>query len=374
MGFTMLTSLRDLQLATGATLSPEGVPLTFGQDEVARHGLEAGGVALYDRTHWGRIQVSNSDRLRFLHNQSTNDFNALRPGQGCETVFVNSTARTIDLVTAYALDDSVILLTSPGCNQTLMQWMDRFIFFADKVTLKDITQTTAAFTILGSNSEAFLDDLLQSVGYDLTNGNLSASGISGKVGHHCQVTLNGMEVRIAFGSGLASPGYTLMIAIENAADLWKLLIERGAIAFGETLWEQLRVQQGRPVPGKELTEDYNPLEAGLWRTISLSKGCYIGQETIARLHTYRGVKQQLWGVNLSEAVEPGSVVMAGDQKIGTLTSCVASATGYLGLVYVRTKVLEEQLGAGSEDGKVKVTIGQAAGDLVALPFVSHEYI
>jgi tRNA-modifying protein YgfZ len=309
-----------------------------------------------------------------LHNQSTNDFNSRQPGQGCETVFVNSTARTIDLVTAYVLEDSVILLTSPGCNQTLMQWMDRFIFFADKVTLKDITETTAAFTVLGSNSEAFLDDLLSQAGCDLTGGNLSESGISGNVGHHCQVTLNGMEVRIAFGSGLASPGYTLMTAIENAADLWKLLTERGAIAFGETLWEQLRVKQGRPVPGKELTEDYNPLEAGLWQTISLSKGCYIGQETIARLHTYRGVKQQLWGVNLSEPVEPGTVVMMGDQKIGTLTSCVASAMGYLGLVYVRTKVLEELSSAGSEDGKIKVTIGQAAGDLVALPFVSHEYI
>jgi VCBS repeat-containing protein len=60
-------------------------------------------VAVYDRSFWGRIKVSDDDRLRFLHNQSTNDIQSLKPGQGCDTVFVNSTARTLDLVTAYIL-------------------------------------------------------------------------------------------------------------------------------------------------------------------------------------------------------------------------------------------------------------------------------
>ena len=58
------------------------------------------GVAVCDRSHWGRIQVSEGDRIRFLHNQSTNDFQRLKPGQGCDTVFVTSTARTIDLATS----------------------------------------------------------------------------------------------------------------------------------------------------------------------------------------------------------------------------------------------------------------------------------
>lgn len=135
--------------------------------------------------------------------------------------------------------------------------------------------------------------------------------------------------------------------------------------MGEQLWEQLRVEQGRPVPGQELTEDYNPLEAGLWQTISLSKGCYIGQETIARLHTYKGVKQQLWGIRLAEAAEPETPITVGEEKIGRLTSCTETETGYFGLAYIRTKNVKPGL---------PVKVGETKGELVAVPFVSHDYL
>jgi len=77
--------------------------------------------------HWGRIRVSDEDRIRFLHNQSTNDFQQLQPGQGCDSVMVTSTARTIDL-TAYVMEDAVLLLVSPNRRQYLMDWLDRYIF------------------------------------------------------------------------------------------------------------------------------------------------------------------------------------------------------------------------------------------------------
>jgi folate-binding protein YgfZ len=142
-------------------------------------------------------------------------------------------------------------------------------------------------------------------------------------------------------------------------------LEAGAVPMGEQLWEQLRVEQGRPVPGQELTDDYNPLEAGLWHTISLSKGCYIGQETIARLHTYKGVKQQLWGVRLTEFAEPETLITVGEEKIGRLTSCTQSQDGYWGLAYIRSKNVAPEL---------HVKVGESEGVLTELPFVSHEYI
>jgi folate-binding Fe-S cluster repair protein YgfZ len=103
------------------------------------------GVVIYNRSDWGRIRISDSDRLRFLHNQSTNDFESLKPGQGCDTVMVTSTARTIDLTTGYVLDDAVLLLVSTNRREFLLQWLDRYIFFADKVKLTDVTEETAAF-------------------------------------------------------------------------------------------------------------------------------------------------------------------------------------------------------------------------------------
>lgn len=325
-----------------------------GNDTAAFQAVTQG-VAVCDRSNWGRIKVSNDDHLRFLHNQSTNDFENLKPGQGCDTVFVNSTARTIDLASAYVTDDAVLLLVSPKKREFLFQWLDRYIFFADKVQLTDITDETATFSLVGVGSDAVVQ-------------HLGAKEIIGKPqGNHLllpQTNTDSTGGIIAVGSGLASPGYTLIIPASDKEVIWQKIIETGAIPMTENAWETLRIIQGRPAPEQELTDDYNPLEAGLWQTISFDKGCYIGQETIARLNTYKGVKQCLWGIRLNSPVETGTVIFAGDDKVGKLTSYTQTPEGHFGLGYIRTK-------AGGVGLKVK--IGETEGEVVEIPFVSHEY-
>jgi tRNA-modifying protein YgfZ len=245
-------------------------------------------------------------------------------------------------------------LVSPNQAQSLIEWMDRYIFFSDRVTLKNQTDAIAVFSLIGPNSNAVIEKL----GAAILVGQPYAT--------HLAVAIEGIETRVGVGSGLASPGYTLLVDYTNAAALWQILVTAGAVPMGEQAWEQLRVEQGRPMPNHELTEDFNPLEAGLWNTISLTKGCYIGQETIARLHTYRGVKQQLVGIKLNTMTEPGTVVLAGEEKVGQLTSCTAINDGYFALAYIRTKALEV--------GLSHVKIGEAEGEVVSVPFVNHEYI
>lgn len=345
----MMQDLRDIQVAAGANII-DGIAVSFGNELDALLAARVG-VALCDRTHWGRILVSDDDRLRFLHNQSTNDFQSLKPGAGCDTVFVSSTARTIDLVTAYILEDAVLLLVSPNRREYLLQWLDKYIFFADKVKLKDITNDTATFSLIGPESER----IVKKLGAEVI--------INQAYGNHQLFKLEDIEFRVAVGSGLAIPGYTLIVTAEYAAKLWKKLVELGAVPLGEEGWEQLRITQGRPIPDQELTDDYNPLEAGLWQTISFSKGCYIGQETIARLNTYKGVKQQLWGIRLAAPVEIGSVITFDDEKVGKLTSFTETENGYFGLGYVRTK-------AGGEG--LKVRVGEVEGEVVEVPFLTRD--
>jgi len=350
----MIHELYDIQLDAGARFEPIGdvmVVASFGNDPQAIQAARQG-VAIVDLSHWGRLLVLDDDRLRYLHNQSTNDFQRLKPGEGCDTVFVTSTARTIDLVTAYVTEDAVLLLVSPNRRQQLLDWLDRYIFPMDRVELKDVSSETATFTLIGPES----DRLLQNLGVSLPIGENYAI--------HKQLMLGEIQVRVAVGSGLALPGYTLIVAAEDAGKLWKLLQEAGAKAIGDRLWEQLRIEQGRPVPDQELTDEYNPLEAGLWQTISLEKGCYIGQETIARLNTYQGVKQQLWGIRLKAKVEPGCAVMVGEEKVGKLTSFTETEQGLFGLAYIRTK-------AGGVGLQVKV--GEVEGEIVGVPFLTHEY-
>jgi folate-binding protein YgfZ len=342
----MNEELRQMQTEAGAILEAD-IPVSFDND---RQALDAAkeGVAVYDRSHWGLLKLSGDDRLRYLHNQSTNDFQKLQPGQGCETVFVTSTARTIDLATAYATEEAVLILVSPDRRQYLLDWLDRFIFPMDKVELTDLSNQYAIFNLIGSQS----DHLVQELGYEAIIGQPQHD-------HRCFDS-----IRIAVGNGLAMTGYTVILPMAESASLWSKLISKGAIPLGDRVWEQLRIQQGRPKPDRELTEDYNPLEAGLWQTISFTKGCYIGQETIARLNTYKGVKQRLWGIKLDAPVAINTPIAIANEKVGVLTSCTETENGSFGLAYIRTKAG----GAG-----LKVQLGNISGELVAVPYLSHEY-
>jgi len=348
--------LLAMQQSSGAIFADssagENIPMSFGNDAAALTAARSA-VALCDRSHWGLIQLSGGDRLRFLHNQSTNNIQILKPGQSCDTVFVTSTARTIDLATVYITENTVLVLVSPNRRQKLMPLLDRYIFPADKVELEDLSDATAIFSLIGPKSHHLLAQL-----------GLKDLSFSEQTKHQI-IDLNGCQLRIAEGSGLVTPGYTLIMPKDAAAKVWQTLTNTGSVPMGENCWEQLRIEQGRPAPDCELTEDYNPLEAGLWHTLSFDKGCYIGQETIARLNTYKGVKQQLWGVQLPAPVEPGTAVMVGEDKVGIVTSYTNSSTGSFALAYIRTK-------AGGLG--LKVQVGNVAGEVVDVPFLTRGYL
>lgn len=348
----MIEMLRHLQHQAGGLFGSLPVPLAFGQDDRAMAAVRQG-CALFDRSHWGLVQIGGADRLRFLHNQTTNSFYQRQPGEGCDTVFLTAIARTLDLVTVYVTEEKLLLLTSPGQDQPLITWMDRYIFPADRVSLENLTGTLLAFTLVGPTSTTVLAKL----GMD--------SPATERVGDHGLVAIAGETIRLAVGTGLGLGGYTLLVPAPIAAPIWAQLQQAGAIPAGEQSWHQLRVEQGRPLPGAELGEEYNPLEAGLWQTIAFDKGCYIGQETIARLNTYRGVKQQLWGLELSQPVPVGTPITLAGEKVGILTSVVDRPQGSRGLGYVRTK-------AGGSG--LVVCLGSATARVVDCPFLSRGYL
>lgn len=343
----ILEELRSIQKNQGAIVE-DNIIVTFNNDEIAYEAARSG-VALQDQSHWNRIEVSDQHRLDFLHNQSTNGFKLLKPGETCDTTFLTSTARTIDLATALILDNTVQLLISPGMAPKLITFLDRFIFFSDRVKLTDITKTTTTFSLIGPTSAT----TLQSIGI-----------LAPESGYISAEILN-IPVQIVAGSGLSIPGYRIVMAAENAAIVWKTLSEM-VIVLGDRTYQRLRIEQGRPLPGFELTEDYNPLDAGLWNTISFNKGCYIGQETIARLDTYKGVKLNLWRMKLSCPVPLGSVIYSDDTKVGTITSIYEFEDGSaIALGYIRVKAG----GAG-----LLVTVESQTTILEELPFQARHKV
>ncbi|KZV40174.1 dimethylglycine dehydrogenase, mitochondrial-like [Dorcoceras hygrometricum] len=311
-------------------------------------------VVVVDLSNYGRIRVSGQDRKQFLHNQTTANFECLSEGQGCDTVFVTPTARTIDLSHAWVMKNAIVLVVSPTAGGSIIDMLKKYIFPADKVEIQDITDQTRMFALLGPKSVEMMKNL--------NVGNL----VGQPYGCHKHFNVGGMPLTVAVGSTISEEGFTLMMSPSAAGSVWKTLVGQGAVPMGANAWETLRVLRGRPAPGKELTDEYNVLEAGLWRAVSLNKGCYKGQETISRLVTYDGVKQRLWGFQLSSPVEPGNIITLDGKKVGKLTSFTAGRKGSepFGLGYIKRRVASE----GDS-----VTVGESAiGKLVELPFLREQ--
>ncbi|EOX98439.1 Glycine cleavage T-protein family isoform 2 [Theobroma cacao] len=307
-----------------------------------------------DLSHFGRIRVSGDDRIQFLHNQTTADFECLSEGQGCDTVFVTPTARTIDIAYAWIMKKAVVLVVSPETRGNITEMLNKYVFFADKVEIQDITKQTCLFALAGPKSNQVM-------------ANLNLSDLVGQpYGTNRHYSVNGMPLTVGVGNIISQEGFSLLMSPTTAGSVWKTLLSQGAIPLGFNAWEKLRVIQGRPAPGKELTNEFNVLEAGLWNSISMNKGCYKGQETISRLITYDGVKQRLWGIHLSAPVEPGSPITVNGKKVGKLTSYTTGRkeSDHFALGYIKRQA--------ASCGDTVVVGENILGTVVDVPFLSQQ--
>ncbi|CAL9182254.1 putative transferase At1g60990, chloroplastic isoform X1 [Musa acuminata AAA Group] len=339
----------ELKATEGAALE-HCTAETFGDDNAA---IDAAfnGVAIMDLSHFGRLRVTGKDRFHFLHNQSTANFECLTEGEGCDTVFVTATARTIDIAYVWVMKNAILLLVSPSTSSSIAEMLNKYIFYADKVEVHDITHQTCFFALIGPKSNQVMEAL-----------NLGDI-VEQPYGTHRHYNVNGAPLTIGIGSILSRDGFSFMLSPASARSVWRSLLSHGAIPMGANAWERLRVLKGRPAPGKELTKDYNVLEAGLSMAVHLDKGCYKGQETISRLITYNGVKQRLWGIKLSGQAAPGTSIMLDGKKVGVLTSYALGRRDgeHLGLGYAKRHVTPAD----------EVFIGDVKGTLVDVPLLSY---
>lgn len=307
------------------------------------------GAALRDAQTSFRLYMRGADHLDFLHRMTSNDFHNLQLGHGLEAVFIEQRARILDLATCYRGPDATALILSPDSRTTIPAWLDRFIF-AEALELADRTDETAMFELIGPQAPQLV---IRTLDADLA-----------KLQDH-QL----LDPQVADDLWLArttGPGLRAFGPPATVKALWQRFAAAGARPIGAATWEILRVEQGLPLLGRELTQDYNPWEAGLGRAIHLDKGCYIGQEVIARLDTYDKVKQHLVGLRLSATELPstGQPLRDGTREVGRITSAVHSPTfGPIALAYVRRSACAE--GTALDAGGAQATV-------VPLPFSSHE--
>lgn len=329
-------ALRERQLALGAQLAPDGIPLHYGdiQSEVTA-GLHH--AILLDRSHEGRLHMIGEDALTLLNRISTNKLNDLALGETRATILTTPTARIIDRIEVTRCAGYVLVLTAPPRRESTQDTLRRNIFYNDQVQITDMTDTTSAFALHGQATEAILRQL-------------QAHPIEGT-----QIIRRKPLVHT----------HALIIGQRSAApDLHEQLLTAGhpygLQLAGSLAYNILRIRAGTPsLP--ELTDTYIPLELGLWDEVSFHKGCYTGQEIIARMDSRERLTRVLVRLALDAFVPAPAPLSMGETPVGTMTSSVLAPDGSIyamGVIKLSAAQSGSVLTANHQRVTVKGILGQ----------------
>ena len=341
-------TLHNTQAAQGAVFAPDGIPLRFG-DQLVEYQAALAGVIILDRSHEVRLKLTGSTALDLMNRISTNDLSQMSVGEGRPTIFTNPNARILDRVDVYQREHDVLVLGEPGRGVALGSYLQRNIFFGDDVQLHTLADGSNQLDLHGP----LANDLIAALAPQ-------AAGLNGL--HGCEIQIGSHTIYIVRRKAVHEQRWTLLVSAEAAGDLWTACINAGAVAAGSLIYNVLRIRAGLPSVGRELSEQFIPLEVGLWDEISFSKGCYTGQEIIARMESRKQLAKTLVKLQLSELVTPPAQLYAGERTIGQLTSSIAAPDGEifaLGVVKPDYAQAGQTLFVG--DHKIEAQVNALAG-------------
>ena len=315
-------------------------------------------AAVVRRRELGRIVVSGADRATYLHGLLTNDVAALRAGQGCYAAYLTPQGRMITDLWIYELGD-VLLLTLPlDVKDAVLAKLDQFIFTED-VQLGDVTDTFGHLAMVGPAAAAML-------GAEL---GVPAESLPAADHGSLRAGFEGRPVIVLRVTDLGEPGYDVLADRSTLDLLHARLTAAGAVELDADAANALRIEAGVPRFHIDMDEDTIPLEAGIeGRAISLTKGCYVGQEVIIRvLHRGHGrVARRLVGLSFDGDVLPdaGDPLQADGKDVGKVTSRAWSPAlrRNIGLGYVHRDFVAPGTNLTTADG--------IALQVAAVPFVA----
>lgn len=267
-------------------------------------------AAFYVQPGVGTLHIEGPDRVAFLQRQTTNDLSRLAPRRSLVTVLTSPMARILDVLRLLGEEDRITALTLPGHSADTARFLKSRIFFMDKVSVTDLSAEFAQIDLEGPEVQKFLPKL----GFDR----------SPDLDEFISGNLTDFPLRAIGQPGFAGLGYRLVLPTSSENEVIGALEEQGVAVLTDEIYHILRVEAGLPATQSELTEEYTPLEVGLEGAIAQDKGCYTGQEVIARQVTYDKVTQHLVGLRLSAAVRPGERIWHEGKPVGTVTSVAHS--------------------------------------------------
>jgi folate-binding protein YgfZ len=332
---------------------------------------------ILDRSERGKLALTGSGATEFLAGQVTNDVEGLAPGEGCYAAFLTHRGKMLgDLrilridsglsLDAERTDQKLWLDTERASLQSLFDMIRRFKIGYD-VELHKRTLECALFSLIGPRADDVAKRAAEGLPGGGTDDGAMRSGASDpdhdgwlapEEHRHLPASIAGAPARVI----RTDVGIDVLCESAAAPGVRAALERAGAEPVGEDAAEIVRVEHGRPRYGVDIDDNTIPQEAGLNdRAVNFTKGCYVGQETVARLY-YKGKPNRLLrGVRLSEPARPGAELLFGERVVGRLTSSVASPDrGPIGLALVRV--------AAGPGATLSVADSGATALLCELPF------
>lgn len=297
-------------------------------------------AAWIDLTGRGNIRATGEDRARLLHSMTTNNIQGLVPGAGCYTFFLTAQGRILADANIFAMTDYLLIDTEPETKQRVFDHLDKFII-ADDVVLHDFTNDYSTLSIEGPLAGEILK------GLDVPVVHLPCGIVEW---HHSE---------IAHVCHTGQPGYSAFIPNEHKEDVIRKLTSAGVVQADREAAEVVRIENGKPRYGVDITESSLPQETQQMHAVHPSKGCYIGQEIVERVRSRGHVNKLLVPLDIegSDVPQAGAKIESDGKEAGTITSAAYSpARGKVAAIGIlRNEAMKSALSVAGATATVRPT-------------------
>ena len=306
-------------------------------------------TGLVDLGHRTQIEISGPDRAAWLNNLATNEIRKLPAGTGCEMFLTTAQGKTLAHAFVFVLAESLIIDTVPGQAETILKHLEHYLI-SEQVTLADRSGEWAELLLAGPHAERLLAEIA------------GATPPAQRLAH-APAAVSGCTIWVRRADLVGPVGFLISGEGDDIAQVRSRVCDAGAAECGDAAFEAARIEWGFPWFGVDLSDNNLPQEVARDASaISFVKGCYLGQETVARIDAMGHVNKTLVGVRFSGAQVPaaGLELSAADRPAGQVTSATYSPRlgAPLALAYVRR-------GSNAPGARLTSSVGDA--EVVTLP-------
>ena len=294
------------------------MPVHYG-DIVAEHRAGRETVGIADLSHRGKLRVTGEDRVKWLQSIISNDILPLQPGQGRYSSLLTHKGKMLTYFRLYMQSDTVIVEDVGEIGESTFQAFRKFLLYGTKAKMENCAETWGLLLVSGPKAAQVIQSAF---GVDVTDLK-PVDFVTAQIGRQPALMLRTEET--------GEVDIEVLLPAESLLTAWTSALQAGAKfgirAIGTQVREALRMEAGLPKAGSDLNEEIVPPEANLeGKAFSLNKGCYPGQEVVARMDTYGNVRRKFVGLFLMDPIIPphGAKLYSGDREVGWISSAIHS--------------------------------------------------